>query len=80
MLAAPLSSLLRARRPCARSRPCARADPAALAPTAPASSLQLESVVYATQRHEGARLADGRRKGFFIGDGAGIGACDLLVL
>ena len=26
-----------------------------------------------TQRHEGARLADGRRKGFFIGDGAGIG-------
>jgi hypothetical protein len=37
------------------------------------SSLQLESVVYAAQRHDGPRMDDGARKGFFIGDGAGIG-------
>ncbi|KAK2077490.1 hypothetical protein QBZ16_004335 [Prototheca wickerhamii] len=36
------------------------------------SALQLESVVYACQRHE-QRLADGSRAGFFIGDGAGVG-------
>lgn len=36
------------------------------------SALQLESVVYACQRHEH-MLADGSRAGFFIGDGAGVG-------
>jgi hypothetical protein len=36
------------------------------------SSLQLESVLYASQRHL-ALLGDGSRAGFFIGDGAGIG-------
>ena len=33
------------------------------------SGLQLESIVYACQRHEGF-LPDGNRCGFFIGDGA----------
>ena len=37
------------------------------------SSLQLESIVYACQRFEGPRLADGSRAGFFLGDGAGVG-------
>ncbi|KAK9794625.1 hypothetical protein WJX73_001066 [Symbiochloris irregularis] len=36
------------------------------------SGLQLESIVYACQRHEGF-LPDGSRCGFFIGDGAGVG-------
>jgi hypothetical protein len=37
------------------------------------SSLQLESVVYAGQRHQ-CFLPDGKtRAGFFIGDGAGVG-------
>lgn len=36
------------------------------------SALQLESIVYACQRHEQA-LPDGQRAGFFIGDGAGVG-------
>ncbi|KFM25511.1 Strawberry notch-like protein 1 [Auxenochlorella protothecoides] len=36
------------------------------------SALQLESVVYACQRHE-QLLPDGSRCGFFIGDGAGVG-------
>jgi hypothetical protein len=36
------------------------------------SALQLESVVYACQRHE-QRLPDGSRAAFFIGDGAGVG-------
>jgi hypothetical protein len=37
------------------------------------SSLQLESIVYASQRHEMV-LSDGRsRAGFFLGDGAGVG-------
>ena len=36
------------------------------------SALQLESVVYACQRHE-RFLADDRRAGFLIGDGAGVG-------
>lgn len=36
------------------------------------SGLQLESVVYASQRHE-QHLPDGSRAGFFIGDGAGVG-------
>ena len=37
------------------------------------SSLQLESIIYACQRFEGPRLADGSRSGFFLGDGAGVG-------
>lgn len=36
------------------------------------SALQLESIVYACQRHE-RTLPDGQRAGFFIGDGAGVG-------
>lgn len=36
------------------------------------SALQLESIVYACQRHE-RKLPDGQRAGFFIGDGAGVG-------
>eukprot|EP00899_Mesostigma_viride_P003167 jgi/Mesvir1/12851/Mv05881-RA.1 len=36
------------------------------------SSLQMESVVYASQRHH-QLLSNGCRAGFFIGDGAGIG-------
>jgi hypothetical protein len=37
------------------------------------SALQLESIVYASQRHE-TTLSDGRsRAGFFLGDGAGVG-------
>ncbi|CAN0409567.1 unnamed protein product, partial [Discosporangium mesarthrocarpum] len=36
------------------------------------SSLQLESVAYASQVHC-SRLPDGSRAGFFIGDGAGVG-------
>ena len=33
---------------------------------------QLESIVYACQRHE-RMLPDNQRAGFFIGDGAGVG-------
>lgn len=36
------------------------------------SGLQLESIVYACQRHE-QQLPDNSRAGFFIGDGAGVG-------
>lgn len=36
------------------------------------SSLQLESIIYASQQHENI-LADGCRAGFLIGDGAGVG-------
>ena len=36
------------------------------------SALQLESIVYASQRHE-MILASGERAGFLIGDGAGVG-------
>ena len=36
------------------------------------SSLQLEGVLYASQRHL-TLLPNGRRAGFFIGDGAGVG-------
>ena len=36
------------------------------------SDAQLENVVYAGQAHS-QKLADGRRKGFFIGDGTGVG-------
>ncbi|KAK9819870.1 hypothetical protein WJX72_003467 [[Myrmecia] bisecta] len=36
------------------------------------SGLQLESIVYACQRHE-QMLPNGTRAGFFIGDGAGVG-------
>ena len=36
------------------------------------SSLQLEGVLYACQRHL-TLLPGGRRAGFFIGDGAGVG-------
>ena len=34
--------------------------------------MQLESIVYACQRHE-RMLPDKQRAGFFIGDGAGVG-------
>ncbi|XP_013397451.1 protein FORGETTER 1, partial [Lingula anatina] len=36
------------------------------------SSLQLEGILYACQRHQHI-LPDGRRAGFFMGDGAGVG-------
>lgn len=36
------------------------------------SSLQLEAICYACQRHE-QFLSKGQRCGFFIGDGAGVG-------
>lgn len=36
------------------------------------SSLQMEAIIYACQRHE-VRLRDGSRGGFFLGDGAGVG-------
>lgn len=36
------------------------------------SALQLESIVYASQRHE-IILPSGERAGFLIGDGAGVG-------
>ena len=36
------------------------------------SALQLESIVYASQRH-GLILPSGERGGFLIGDGAGVG-------
>ena len=36
------------------------------------SSMQLESVVYASMKHE-QRLKGGRRAGFFLGDGPGVG-------
>lgn len=36
------------------------------------SSLQLETVIYAGQRHE-MKLGDGSRAGYFIGDGTGVG-------
>ena len=36
------------------------------------SDAQLESIVYAGQAHE-TRLADGSRRGYFIGDGTGVG-------
>jgi len=37
------------------------------------SRLQLESIVYACQAHDGRPFQDGRRRGFLIGDGAGVG-------
>ena len=46
-------------------------DPAAVA-QGKLSALQLESVAYANVRF-GTRLATGERRGFFIGDGAGMG-------
>ena len=36
------------------------------------SRLQLETVAYACQQHE-LRLPDGARRGFFLGDGVGLG-------
>lgn len=36
------------------------------------SALQLETIVYASQRHN-TYLPDGTRAGFLIGDGAGVG-------
>lgn len=36
------------------------------------SALQLETIVYASQRHN-TTLSDGSRAGFLIGDGAGVG-------
>ena len=46
--------------------------PARIAKEGILSAAQLENVVYAGQAH-GQKLADGRRKGFFIGDGTGVG-------
>jgi hypothetical protein len=37
------------------------------------SSLQLESIVYASQQHEFTRVNGGMVGGFFVGDGAGVG-------
>jgi len=46
--------------------------PQDLVETGKLSDLQLEGVLYACQRHQ-IVLASGRRAGFFIGDGAGVG-------
>eukprot|EP00961_Rhodomonas_salina_P010499 140938-Rhodomonas_salina.2 len=46
--------------------------PASLIESGKLSSLQLEGVLYACQRHC-TMLPDGNRAGFFLGDGAGIG-------
>lgn len=46
--------------------------PAELATSGKLSDAQLENIVYAGQAHE-QTLADGRRKGYFIGDGTGVG-------
>lgn len=46
--------------------------PASVAEKGILSDAQLENVVYAGQAHN-QTLADGRRKGFFIGDGTGVG-------
>jgi hypothetical protein len=37
------------------------------------SDAQLETVIYASQKFHGSRLPDGKRAGFFLGDGAGVG-------
>lgn len=37
------------------------------------SDAQLESVVYASMKFNGKLLTDGERRGFFLGDGAGVG-------
>ena len=37
------------------------------------SAPQLETVVYASMKFHGPRLVDGKRAGFFLGDGAGVG-------
>lgn len=46
--------------------------PASIATKGILSDAQLENVVYAGQAHE-QLLGDGRRKGYFIGDGTGVG-------
>lgn len=46
--------------------------PASIAEKGILSDAQLENVVYAGQAHE-QTLGDGRRKGYFIGDGTGVG-------
>jgi len=46
--------------------------PARIAQEGILSDAQLENVVYAGQAHS-QKLADGRRKGYFIGDGTGVG-------
>ena len=43
-----------------------------LAKTGVLSSVQLEAIIYACQRHN-CTLPSGLRAGFFIGDGAGVG-------
>ncbi|EFN55772.1 hypothetical protein CHLNCDRAFT_51983 [Chlorella variabilis] len=37
------------------------------------SDAQLETIVYANMKFNGPRLPDGKRAGFFLGDGAGVG-------
>jgi hypothetical protein len=37
------------------------------------SDAQMESIIYAWTKFEGPRLPDGKRRGFFLGDGAGVG-------
>ena len=37
------------------------------------SDAQLESIIYAFMKFNGPRLPDGKRRGFFLGDGAGVG-------
>lgn len=46
--------------------------PASIATSGLLSDAQLENVVYAGQAHE-KMLGDGKRKGYFIGDGTGVG-------
>ena len=46
--------------------------PASIAKEGKLSDAQLETVVYAGQAHE-QTLPDGKRKGFFLGDGTGVG-------
>ncbi len=54
------------------SYPLTEALPASIVNSGQLSSLQLEGVLYACQRHL-KWLGDGSRAGFFIGDGAGVG-------
>jgi P-loop containing NTP hydrolase pore-1 len=37
------------------------------------SDAQMESIIYAWIKFQGPRLPDGKRRGFFLGDGAGVG-------
>jgi hypothetical protein len=56
-----------------RPLPAARCRTGALPPLLQLSAPQMETVVYASMKFHGPRLVDGKRAGFFLGDGAGVG-------